>query len=324
MMRVRGAAVGDYRAPLFLAWQITNHCTSDCLHCCEESGPLKVWPEELSSGQALSLACQIADMGIPYAAFGGGEPLEVGHIWEIFEILRKGGTEIKIETNGLLIDDDAADRLKDLGVACVQVSLDGASAAVHERLRRRCSFRGALDSVGRLAKRGLEPEIVFIPTRFNVADAAAVYDLAVENGARTFVTGPMMRLGRAAYAWDSLSISAAQWEAAVAVLRARAEYHKNKVRLAVYPWGIQREIGVRADCPQAMMLIVPDGRVKLLNALPFAVADIRKQTLAEAWPLVAKAWSLPVVQEFSARVQTDPELLRHANECWDLNAETNR
>ena len=76
--------MGDYRAPLFLAWQLTNRCTSRCLHCCEESGPEKRWKDEMSREQALGLAREIVELGIPYVAFGGGEPLGVPHVWEVF------------------------------------------------------------------------------------------------------------------------------------------------------------------------------------------------------------------------------------------------
>ncbi len=318
MTQKRGASVGDYQAPLFLAWQLTNRCSCRCLHCCEESGPDKGWADELSREQALSLARQIAELGVPYVAFGGGEPLGVPHVWEVFEILKAGGVEIKIETNGLLIDEAAADRLKELAVACVQVSVDGAVAGTHERLRPDGPFSGALDSLSRLSRRGLEPELVFIPTSLNVAEAARVYDLAASRGARTFVTGPLMRLGRAALAWDSLAPSPEAWREAVAALQERARRSGDRPRLAVYPWGIQHEMATRAESPQAMTLVVPNGRVKLLNALPFSVADLKKESLAQAWPKVAAAWRNPVVLDFVARAQGDPSLLRHANECWDL------
>ena len=32
-----------------------------------------------------------------------------------------------------------------------------------------------------------------------------------------------------------------------------------------------------------MLLVVPNGKVKLLNALPFAPADLRRDSLAHAW-----------------------------------------
>ena len=54
---------------------------------------------------------RIADFGIPYVAFGGGEPLGVAHCWDIFERLAARGVALKLETDGSRIDDGAADRL---------------------------------------------------------------------------------------------------------------------------------------------------------------------------------------------------------------------
>jgi MoaA/NifB/PqqE/SkfB family radical SAM enzyme len=76
---MRGRSVDEYRAPLFLAWQLTNRCNARCIACCEESGPDKAWADELAPHEALDLARRIAEAGIPYVAFGGGEPLGVPH-----------------------------------------------------------------------------------------------------------------------------------------------------------------------------------------------------------------------------------------------------
>ena len=75
------------------------------------------------------MAQQVADSGIPYAAFGGGEPLQSAHCWEIFTLLTAAGVEIKLETDGSRIDNAAADRLAALKVQCIQISVDGATAA---------------------------------------------------------------------------------------------------------------------------------------------------------------------------------------------------
>jgi MoaA/NifB/PqqE/SkfB family radical SAM enzyme len=309
--------VGDYGAPLFLAWQLTNRCTGRCLHCCEESGPDKGWPDEMNREQCLSLARQIVENGIAYVAFGGGEPMSSPYVWEIYEILSKGGVEIKIETNGLDLDQKAVDRLRAMKIACVQISIDGVVAATHESLRPGSGYQPAWDAIHRLVKAGLEPELVFIPTRFNVKEAVSVYEQAAKAGVRTFVTGPMMRLGRAAHAWDSLACSDEDWAEAVMGLKAAAAALKGP-RLAVYPWGIQQEMKTRAESPQSMVLVVPNGRAKLLNALPFAVADLKTETLKSAWPKVGAAWRSKEVQDFVRRAQVETDLLKHANECWDL------
>lgn len=313
--------MGDYGAPLFLAWQLTNGCTGRCLHCCEESGRDFIWKDEMNREQCLSLARQIVDNGIAYVAFGGGEPMSSPHVWPIFETLAAGGVEIKIETNGLDLDDAACDRLRAMKIACVQISIDGKDAATHEKLRPGSGYKPAWDAIDRLVKRGLEPELVFIPTRLNVRDAVAVYQQAAQRGVRTFVTGPMMRLGRAARAWDALACTDEDWAQAVMGLKAAAATLKGP-RLAIYPWGIQREMLTRAESPQSMVLVVPNGRAKLLNALPFAVADLKKESLASAWPKVGAAWASREVQDFVRRAQDEPELLTHANECWDLEVST--
>jgi MoaA/NifB/PqqE/SkfB family radical SAM enzyme len=314
-----GSSVFDYEAPLFLAWQLTNRCTGRCLHCCEESGPDKGWSDEMNREQALSLARQIVENKIAYVAFGGGEPMSSPYVWEVFEILTAGKVEIKIETNGLDLDDEACDRLQAMKIACVQISIDGASAGTHEKLRPGSGYMPAWEAIDRLVKRGLEPELVFIPTKFNIKEAVDVYEQAAKKGIRTFVTGPMMRLGRAAHAWDNLACSDDDWADAVAGLKAAAAALKGP-RLAVYPWGIQQEMKTRAESPQSMVLVVPNGRAKLLNALPFAVADLKKEPLKTAWPKVGAAWKSKEVQDFVRRAQTDPKLLTHANECWDVVA----
>jgi hypothetical protein len=90
--------------------------------------------------------------------------------------------------------------------------------------------------------------------------------------------------------------------------------------LSIYPWDIVTELQVRLESPQAMLLVVPNGRVKLLNALPFAPADLKHDTLAQAWHAYRTAWRTQEVRDFITTCQSDPGLLRHANETWTMQA----
>ena len=317
---MQGRSVHEYRAPLFIAWQLTNRCRARCLTCCEESGPDKAWRDELTRNEALDLARDIAAECIPYVAFGGGEPLGVPHAWELFEILARAGVSLKLETEGSYIDEDAADRLAALPVQCVQISVDGATAATHERVRPGSSFATATASIGRLARRGCKPQLVFVPTRLNLAQMSAVFDLAGELGCDTFVTGPLMRLGRAAQDWDRIAPDPEQWNKALDGLREHARAKGSAVELAIYPWDILTELKTRLDHPQAMLLVVPNGKVKLLNALPFAPADLRRVSIEQAWQAYRDAWRSREVRAFVSRCAGDPGLLRHANETWEMNA----
>jgi MoaA/NifB/PqqE/SkfB family radical SAM enzyme len=313
-----GRSVDEYRAPLFLAWQLTNRCAARCIACCEESGPDRAWRDELRRDEALDLAHRVGESGIPYAAFGGGEPLGVPHCWEVFDALAEHGVALKIETDGSRIDDAAADRLAALPVRCIQISVDGATPATHDRVRPGSSFAAAIGAIERLAARGLEPQWVFVPTRFNLHEIVAAFDRAAALGCGAFVTGPLMRLGRAAHDWARIACADEDWQRAVVALRGRAESSGTKMALSIYPWDIVTEVETRLESPQAMLLVVPNGKVKLLNALPFSPADLRHDSLDTAWQAYRRAWRAPEVREFVGRCRADPRLLVHANETWAM------
>jgi len=316
---MEGRSVDEYGAPLFVAWQLTNRCSARCIACCEESGPDAAWGDELRRDEALDLARRIVDSGIPYAAFGGGEPLGAAHCWELFEILTDGGVALKLETDGSRIDDAAADHLAELAVQCVQISVDGATAATHERVRPGSSFAAATSAIARLVARGQSPQFVFVPNRFNLHEIVAAYDLAVTLGCDAFVTGPMMRIGRAAAAWDEIACGDDDWQRSADALRNRAAMTGARITLSIYPWDIVTEMERRLESPQAMLLVVPNGKVKLLNALPFAPADLRRESLAQAWDAYKDAWRTAEVREFIGRCRGEPRLLQHANETWPMD-----
>jgi len=317
---MQGRSVLEYEAPLFLAWQLTNRCSARCIACCEESGPDKAWRDELSRDEALDLTDRVIRAGIPYVAFGGGEPLSVPHAFDIFDRLTAAGVAIKLETDASRIDDAAADRIAELAMQCVQISVDGATAATHERMRPGQRFAAAVGAIERLVARGVRPQFVFVPTRLNLHEIGAAFDLAAALGCSAFVTGPLMRIGRAAAAWAGLGPSDADWHDAVAALRARAAARPDGPALSIYPWDIVTEMETRLESPQAMLLVVPNGKVKLLNALPFAPADLRRDSLGEAWQAYRDAWRSTEVRDFVRRCRAEPALLGHANETWALGA----
>ena len=88
--------------------------------------------------------------------------------------------------------------------------------------------------------------------------------------------------------------------------------------LSIYPWDIVTEMERRIESPQAMLLIVPNGKVKLLNALPFSPADLRQDSLPQAWQAYLTAWRSKEVREFVAGCRANTDRLRHANATWPL------
>jgi MoaA/NifB/PqqE/SkfB family radical SAM enzyme len=236
----------------------------------------------------------------------------------VFERLAARAVALKLETDGSRIDAAAAARLAELAVDCIQISVDGARAETHEGMRPGASHAAALGAIERLVARGLAPQLVFVPTRLNLHEIVAAFELACALGCSAFVSGPLMRIGRAAQAWERLACTDDEWRRAVEALRERHAATGSSIALSIYPWDIVTELETRLQSPQAMLLVVPNGKVKLLNALPFAPADLRHDSLAQAWHAYRAAWRAPQVRDFVRRCRSEPALLRHANETWPV------
>src|SRR5687768_13354245 len=119
----------ELAAPLYVAWQITNECNLACLHCIEESGPGKRFPDELDRDQALRVIDELMALDVPYLSFSGGEPMLHPHFFEMVKRVTSRGGQLKVETNGHYLTPENCRALKALEVKAVQVSLDGASSA---------------------------------------------------------------------------------------------------------------------------------------------------------------------------------------------------
>jgi MoaA/NifB/PqqE/SkfB family radical SAM enzyme len=154
---------------------------------------------------------------------------------------RGAGVSLKIETDGSRIDDTAAGPHR-LARRPVRADFGGRR---HRRHSRRGApgfeLRAAIAAIERLSARGQPPQFVFVPTRHNLHEIVGAFDLAASLGCNAFVTGPMMRIGRAAAAWSDIAVSDSAWQHAAAGLRAHARSRQHGMELSIYPWDIVTE-----------------------------------------------------------------------------------
>ncbi len=300
------AEAEDLAAPLYVAWQITNECNLACLHCIEESGPGKAFADELEPEQVFAVIDQLMDNEVPYLSFSGGEPMLHPQFFAMVERACSRGAQLKIETNGHYLSAANCTRMKELGVKAVQVSLDGASAPTFNRMRVRGSFDQTVDGLRNLRTAGVPVEINFSPASFNAHEIAATVDLAHELGAYSFYTGRTMYTGNAVKAWRHLELPDARYEAFFDVLREKAEEYRGRMRIHFHEAGLLEELRYRLQHPAALLIVLPNGLVKIINALPFICGDLRRQTLPEVWANFRRAWRDPRVAQFIEDLATDP------------------
>lgn len=297
---------GDLGAPLYVAWQLTNECNLACLHCIEESGPGKAFTDELGAAETLHIIDELAASGVPYLSLSGGEPMIHPHFFELVGRACAAGIELKIETNGHFLDSLTCERLRSLGVKAVQVSLDGASRETYNRMRARGDFDRAVAGIRALAAAGVPIEINYSPTRFNAHEIGAAIDLACELGAYSFYTGRTMYTGNAVKTWRAIAPEEEQYASFFEVLRAKSLEYRGRMRVYFHELGLLEELRYRLEHPAALLIVLPNGLVKLINALPFVCGDLRRQSLAEVWSNFQRAWHDPRVAQFVADLARDP------------------
>ena len=300
-------------APLFVSWQLTRDCNLACLHCCTDSAPGKPLPNELSKAEALEVARKVVDAGVPYAMLCGGEPTIVPWFWDVAQALGGAGVQLKLETNGQVFGRAEADRLSRLPIRSVQISLDGDSQDVYSKQRPGGDLAKAHAACRAVVGAGLPLEVTFAPTRLNIHEAEAVVRRSAELGAFRFNTGALMRVGTAAKLWERLEPTPAQYSEFRAVLvRLDAALNK-KMEFCYVPFTLEEGLREGLSEPPATLLVLPDGKVKVSAPLPFTCADLRLQSLAQAWDAYRAAWTSPGVREAAQALLEAPQRLADAN-----------
>src|SRR5262245_27250553 len=103
----------DFKAPLYIAWEVTRLCNARCVHCYSDSGPGVRDQDELSTGAALRIIDDLADAGLLILAFSGGEPLMRRDIFELIDRARSRGLVVNIASNGAMVTPALAARLRE-------------------------------------------------------------------------------------------------------------------------------------------------------------------------------------------------------------------
>jgi MoaA/NifB/PqqE/SkfB family radical SAM enzyme len=309
--------IDHLRAPLFVSWQLTRDCDLACLHCCTDSAPGKKLKDELAAAEALRVAREIARLGVPYVMLCGGEPLVVPHFFAVAEALGEAGVALKIETNGQRFDAAVATRLARLPIRSIQVSLDGDTQETYERQRPGGSLAQVHAACRAARGAGLPLEITFAPTRLNLHEAELVIERARGLGAFRLNTGRLMRIGTAARQWNKLEPTEAEWRSFRGLLTTMAARRDGEMELCHVPFDIEEGLKRSVESPPATLLVLPNGWVKVAGALPHICADLRRDTLAEAWKAYRSAWRSATVTAAVREAMGDRSHHAQAN-TWRL------
>jgi mycofactocin radical SAM maturase len=194
-------------APVNLTWEITRQCNLNCIHCLSSSD--REAPAELELAECLVVVDQLAALRVFEINFGGGEPLLKGYFVHLLRYIHERGIVTCISTNGTVLDDEALAYFAGNPLVNIQVSLDGATPEVNDRIRGPGTFARIIRGIERFAGLDVPLSINTVVTSLNFAQLGRLKELAGSFGARLRVSR-FRPSGRARKSWEMLRLGSSQ------------------------------------------------------------------------------------------------------------------
>jgi heme b synthase len=202
-----------YPAPRLIFWETTAGCNLKCIHCRRITLADQLTPQDLSTEEAFRMIDQIAEMGRPVFVLSGGEPLFRTDIFEIARYATNAGLPVALATNGTMIDDKVAQKIKDSGVQRVSISFDGIDPKTHDAFR---GLPGSFDETIRgfkeLRKIGLPVQINTTVAKHNESQLEGMLQLAKDLDAIGLHLFLLVPVGCGVEIADEQMISAQEYE----------------------------------------------------------------------------------------------------------------
>jgi heme b synthase len=289
----------------WVAWEITRRCNLRCVHC-RSSSEMEVSDHpDFSTEEGYRVLDDIAGFAKPVVVLSGGEPLLRNDVFDLARHGTRKGLRMCLATNGTLVTPEICEKISDAGIKMVSLSLDGATADVHDAFRRQS---GAFAGTIRAARLFKEHDIGFLInssfTKRNQDQIPHVYRLAKELGATAWYMFMIVPTGRGEEIMEDL-ISPEDYEELLdwhyemekgeedLLVRPTCAPHYYRVRLqkakeeggGVRHRTLKFSTGGAKGClaGQLIALIDVDGNVLPCSYFPLPAGNIRKQSIKEIW-----------------------------------------
>jgi len=291
--------------PKWIAWEITRRCNLKCVHC-RSSSELEVQGHpDFSLEEGQRILEDIHATAHPVVVLSGGEPLLRPDVFDLADYGTSLGLRMCMATNGTLVTTDTCRFIRECGIKMVSLSLDGASAAVHDDFRNQPgAFEGTMNAIRLFNEHGIPFLINSSFTRRNKDQATKIYELVKKLGATAWYLFMIVPTGRGEEIMDEL-IPESEYEE---MLHWHYEMEKSESDLLVRPTcapqyyrivlersrkegerfkrrTLKFSTGGAKGClaGQLICLIDVDGNVLPCSYFPKSAGNIRQKPFREIW-----------------------------------------
>lgn len=285
-----------------VSFETTRKCNVRCKHCYSASGPPR--EKELTVSEIKHVIDQLADMGVLVMTFTGGEPFMHPHLFELIEYARKKPLTVVIFTNGTLITPEVVDRLKEVDVYKVNVSIDGPDSQTHDHFRGvKGAFEKTIQGIKLLKKAGITVDASICINKFNYKKGKQILQLLKELKIDNFKVWPVRFSGRPG---EEIVVTPEEFRETIKDIR-EFEFEQGKKEKEEYKYNKSlKNCGIGSD-----RLVIKSNGV-ITPCLSFeedcSLGTIREQPLAAIWNNSELLNTLRLLSVFETEICKDCEL----------------
>jgi radical SAM protein len=198
-MTVPGGLDVDFqRTPFTVIWEVTRACALRCVHCRADANSARD-PRELRTEEGYVLLDQVRDLGSPVLVITGGDPLERPDLFELLGYAVANGLSVAVTPSATpRLTRFAIERMQELGVRRMALSLDGPTAEIHDAFRQQAgSYSWTLQGLNHARACGLPVQINTTVTRRNLVVLPQIADVVAQVGAVMWSVFFLVTVGRA-------------------------------------------------------------------------------------------------------------------------------
>ena len=175
LMAELGQRALDRGVPLSVQMDVTYRCNERCVHCYldhDDHG-------EMTAAEIRGVLDQLAEAGVFFLTFSGGEVFMRQDFFDIVEYARSLMFCVKIKTNAFMIKEAEAQRLRDLDIESLQVSIYSHRPEVHDAITLLPgSLKRSVAGIRLLRSHSIKVIVANVLMAQNLADHAGVKELA--------------------------------------------------------------------------------------------------------------------------------------------------
>jgi radical SAM protein with 4Fe4S-binding SPASM domain len=182
-------------APVSVVWSLSYQCNLRCMHCYQNAGQRS--SDELTLDEQLEVVEEMARAGVSLVVLSGGEPLANSNLGSLIRRIKERKMAVSIDTNGVLLNQEEVNHLKQLSVDSIEISLDSVDPASHDRFRGLDgAFEKTLHAIELSSKAGIFTTVATTATKINLSQSKELVSLAKSRGAQRVVFFDLIPAGR--------------------------------------------------------------------------------------------------------------------------------